>query len=64
MVGFGRESGRSFPLRRSLEVEIEAVAVCCRLRTGGTDFIPAMMEHAELGVTLQGGVALLIELDW
>ena len=53
MVGFGRESGRSFPLRRPLEVSSLKVGIA---------FIPA--EHAEMGVSLNVGVVLLIELDW
>ena len=68
MVGFGRESGRSFPLTlrqplNPLEMEV-ADSGCCWLRTEGTGLIPVMIEHAEVGVAMQGGVALLIELDW
>ncbi len=42
-------------------LEMEAVDECCCLRTEDTDFIPAMIEHAEVGVAAQGGVAFL---DW
>ena len=54
MVGLGSESGRSFPLRRPVEA--------CSLMSG-IAFIPKRVEHAEVGLSLQGGGALLIELD-
>lgn len=55
IVGFGRESGRSFPLRQPLEA--------CSLMAE-MDFVPVRVEHADVGLSLQGGGALLIELDW